>query len=271
MTSANWRWDSRRNGWQGYLLWYCAAGSGSIAYPGNNGATYPVQAGACFLFRMHEWHQGQANEPLDVHAIAFTTSTATDQEPGDLWPGQRRYRQLRRGHFVQDLIDRSIECHRDPEASEAAQAWLQSALRAVAEEDALPQLSGKALAQDEAVRQLQAAIRADLQRQWGSGDIMAALGLGREQALRVFCQRTGVTPTAWITHCRLERAAYLLRFSDLAIKDIAEAVGYQDPYFFSRQFKNIAVVHHGIIVSNTGLRTLATMRKSSRLSHAECN
>ena len=245
VTSKDWRWDSRRNRWQGWLLWYCSAGKGRIEYPGRSGAAYEIEPGACFLFRMHEWHLGEASTPLSIHAIAFTTAEGADKP---LWKGQRRFRQLRRADFVQSLIDRSIEAYQQnsqdgsDHGSQAAQAWLTSALRAVAEEDAMPQLSGKAAAQDEAVRKLQQEIRANLHKSWSSAEVMQALGLGREQALRVFKRCTGTSPGAWVNRCRLDRAAYLLRFSERAIKNVANEVGYDDPYFFSRQFKK----YHGL-------------------------
>ena len=56
---------------------------------------------------------------------------------------------------------------------------------------------------------------------------------------KLFRDETGVTPTDFVTIRRIDRAIELFQlFRDrVAIKEIAFQVGYQDPYYFSRQFK----------------------------------
>ena len=254
----------------GMVIMVLLAGHGEIIYPGPNGARYAIKAGSCFLFRMHEWHEGLAKLPLQVHAIAFTcTSGNSGSENRNSGEGREkekikvkeksktklsnndqqnsttemisklhRHRLLRRGDFVQGLIDRSIDCWQDDSA--AAQAWLQSALRAIAEEDARPQLSGKALAQDEAVRAFQARIRSNLAHPWSSADCMTALDLGREQSSRVFRRLTGQSFTSWVNRCRMERAAHLLRFSSLTVHEVSHEIGFADPYFFLAPIQKIS-------------------------------
>ncbi|MEI9998886.1 MAG: AraC family transcriptional regulator [Verrucomicrobiota bacterium] len=53
----------------------------------------------------------------------------------------------------------------------------------------------------------------------------------------LFKKVTGQTVEAAIVQARIDKARQLLRQSDLSIGRIAEATGYRDVYFFSRQFK----------------------------------
>jgi len=53
----------------------------------------------------------------------------------------------------------------------------------------------------------------------------------------LFKKVTGQTVEAMIVQARIDKARQLLRRSDLSIGQIAEAAGYRDVYFFSRQFK----------------------------------
>ena len=53
----------------------------------------------------------------------------------------------------------------------------------------------------------------------------------------LFKKVTGQTVEAVIVQARIDKARQLLRRSDLSIGQIAEAAGYRDVYFFSRQFK----------------------------------
>lgn len=49
----------------------------------------------------------------------------------------------------------------------------------------------------------------------------------------------GVTPRRYITTVRVHTAAALLAGSNLAVKQVATQLGYQNIYFFSRQFKQV--------------------------------
>lgn len=61
---------------------------------------------------------------------------------------------------------------------------------------------------------------------------------------RLFKEETGVTPTEFVTIRRVDRAIELLQlFRDrIPVKVIALEVGFQDPYYFSRRFKQRAGV-----------------------------
>ncbi len=54
---------------------------------------------------------------------------------------------------------------------------------------------------------------------------------------RLFKRYANITPHEYIMRLKLNKAANLLLISSLPIKDIAEAVGFADPYHFSRNFK----------------------------------
>ncbi|WP_110955105.1 AraC family transcriptional regulator [Anaerosinus massiliensis] len=54
---------------------------------------------------------------------------------------------------------------------------------------------------------------------------------------RLFKSFTGKSPTAYITHLRLNKAAVLLQENKLNITEVALTVGFSDSNYFSRQFK----------------------------------
>ena len=54
---------------------------------------------------------------------------------------------------------------------------------------------------------------------------------------RVFESVLGVSPQAYAVQMRINRARQLLVTTDMSISEIADALGYQDVFFFSRQFK----------------------------------
>jgi transcriptional regulator GlxA family with amidase domain len=87
-----------------------------------------------------------------------------------------------------------------------------------------------------------ALMDADLSRRWTVEALARAVALSRPVFARQFVQRTGVSPGRYLAGRRMERAAELLRESDAGLAQIAELVGYESEFAFSRAFKR----HHGI-------------------------
>jgi two-component system response regulator YesN len=55
--------------------------------------------------------------------------------------------------------------------------------------------------------------------------------------MKVFKQATGSTFLAYLTHVRLANACQLLRQMDLSVAEIAARVGFEDPAYFDRKFR----------------------------------
>jgi len=53
----------------------------------------------------------------------------------------------------------------------------------------------------------------------------------------LFRKATGMSPMDYFIHLKLQRACLMLYSSETKIKHIAQTVGYDDPYYFSRLFK----------------------------------
>jgi AraC-like DNA-binding protein len=68
-------------------------------------------------------------------------------------------------------------------------------------------------------------------------DLAAAAHVSSEHLCRVFAGATGRSPMETVRLARLDRAAELLARSDLPVAAVAAAVGFRDPYHFSRRFK----------------------------------
>jgi AraC-like DNA-binding protein len=55
----------------------------------------------------------------------------------------------------------------------------------------------------------------------------------------LFKQRTGCPPMDYFTRLRMRRACRLLGSSSASVKEVAAALGYDDPFYFSRVFKSV--------------------------------
>ena len=59
---------------------------------------------------------------------------------------------------------------------------------------------------------------------------------------RLFKQRTGQTPQAYIRKIRIDNACRLLHHSELSISTIAEECGFSDRYYFTKVFSDATSV-----------------------------
>jgi len=68
-------------------------------------------------------------------------------------------------------------------------------------------------------------------------DLAERAGYSVDHFSRVFRDRMGQSPRDFQINARIDRARQLLSESSLTVSQIADALGYRDVYFFSRQFK----------------------------------
>ncbi|NBD23579.1 AraC family transcriptional regulator [Paenibacillus glycinis] len=65
-----------------------------------------------------------------------------------------------------------------------------------------------------------------------------SLGYNRAYLSRLFKRQTGVTPVTFLLKLRIDKAHLLLRERlELTVEQIAASVGFQDPLYFSKQFR----------------------------------
>jgi len=68
--------------------------------------------------------------------------------------------------------------------------------------------------------------------------IANSVHLSKYHFLRIFKETLGISPMKRLLHVRLSAAKDLLGRTDLSIKDVAMAVGYENALTFSRVFRN---------------------------------
>ena len=68
-------------------------------------------------------------------------------------------------------------------------------------------------------------------------DMAARQNLSASHFSSLFRKGTGMSPMDYFIHLKLQKACLLLYSSEVKIKNVAQAVGYDDPYYFSRLFK----------------------------------
>ncbi len=75
---------------------------------------------------------------------------------------------------------------------------------------------------------------------WDVDRMAAAAHLSRSQLNRLFRASQGVSPREFVIRKRVEQARLLLVETDMSLQMVADALGYTDVYFFTRQFSRLA-------------------------------
>ncbi|MFD1953258.1 response regulator [Paenibacillus thailandensis] len=73
----------------------------------------------------------------------------------------------------------------------------------------------------------------------GIDEVSEFVGLSAGHFCTLFKQITGYTFLEYVTHCRMEKAKYILKNTDVKVYQLAPLVGYQDPKYFTQVFKKI--------------------------------
>lgn len=95
----------------------------------------------------------------------------------------------------------------------------------------------------EIVGQVQAYLRENYAKQVDFSALARMQCVSAPYLSRIFRDRTGVSPSRYLTDLRMTAARKMLRDTELSVKEIAERAGYPDPFHFSRTFKSAVGVN----------------------------
>lgn len=89
-----------------------------------------------------------------------------------------------------------------------------------------------------AARQAMAFIQQSYMQRISREQIAHAAGVSESYLTQVFQHELGMTPWVYLTRYRIAQASLQLRQSDESVTDIALSVGFDDPGYFSKVFRN---------------------------------
>ena len=75
------------------------------------------------------------------------------------------------------------------------------------------------------------------------GSAAAHVALSNNHFCTVFSQEMGYTFIEYLTHIRMKHAQELLRTTEMRSTEVAAAVGYNDPHYFSYLFKKTTLMN----------------------------
>ncbi|GAB4462577.1 MAG: hypothetical protein OHK0029_29730 [Armatimonadaceae bacterium] len=122
----------------------------------------------------------------------------------------------------------------DTPDDEATNLWLRL-LRLQISRTVTPEPPGR-------LQTLWSAVRSDLSYPWTVDEMAKRLGISDEHLRRLVRAETGTSPMRHLTHLRIQHAETLLASGRYTVGEVANRVGYHNPFAFTTAFKRI----HGV-------------------------
>lgn len=214
-------------------LWIVSKGIGRLQIDHRH---FDVKAPQVFLFLTGQRVIGHHDprHPFEVWCFHFSSpkgSLPQVRKLADAWQGMALTRLPLLLSLLEGFLDQGA-CE-DALSSQQAQhfAWLIFSIL-WRQAHSLPPLPS-----DTRVEALIQNILSHPEKNWGIENMRAAAALASTQLIARFHALTGTSPAQFVINARIRHACQLLKETTLPVEHIAEACGYRDVYFFSRQFK----------------------------------
>lgn len=226
-------WEWRTSGDGHYNFWMALSGDGYLRC---GAQTYRIHPGAFFIFSPHlnisaAHYSGPRITRFSAHFHPLKDGRRVTNVPGlPLLGGEVQSLSLAQRQI--DVIMR-LALRRDEDAV-LAQKLHAFILQCTGASEHWPEvaLSGHVAEALRLFRESPASVGSIAQ-------VARRLGVSRSHFDREFTRQTGQAPQQFLINYKIIEARRYLESSHLRVSEIAEALGYKDIYFFSRQFKQL--------------------------------
>ena len=230
----NWQWKRRDYPLPNYDLFYVWSGEGTLML---NDEPYTMRKGSCFLFRPGDWTTATHNpqNPLMLTYIHFDVHETPEIIPNT-------YRVIKNQIQFEQLLSRYVRLFlfqtfgAEVEAKLILKQLMIHLLREDREEQVVErdEPSGNL---HETMKEIANYVKQNPRIQHTVESLAARANLSPRYFSQKFKEIIGQTVRSYIVEKRIERAEHLLLFTGMTVTEVANALGYNNLHFFSRQFK----------------------------------
>ncbi|MDO4285716.1 MAG: helix-turn-helix domain-containing protein [Eubacteriales bacterium] len=225
---------------QTYVLHIVREGRGTLTM---RGRTYELGPGEAFLIppREEAWYEADRKTPWFYTWIGFSGIRAGECAQSAGFTPDRPVRRLECWETISRYIEEMIAASQPTYANELRRGGLLLMVFAdlIQEYRATPEGAAQRRAYPQAVYVEYALdyLRQNYNQRLRIEELAAHIGVTRSHLYSQFKKAAGCSPQEYLVRLRIEKARSLLKQTDLSVREIAAAVGYEDQLAFSKIFR----------------------------------
>jgi AraC-like DNA-binding protein len=219
-----------------YQISYITRGSGVFE---TRQAKKDIEAGMVFMVFPGQWHRYKPDPSTgwDEYYLGFEGDIASRICDQSFYKDNNCVRSIGHNmqvlHNIQDII--TLVQHEQPGHQQLISGCLMKILSEIYAAAKNSDFKGKKI--EEVIRNIRFEIREHFDKRIPFDALAAKHNLGYSYFRRLFKTYTGLAPAQYHMQVRLQKSRELLRSTDLTIKEIAYAVGFESPFHFSKMFR----------------------------------
>lgn len=228
----------RKEGIEAYIYLYCTQGKGIVNI---DGTPYHLKENEAFCIPKYQRHFYYA-DPEDPWSILWVHFKGTD---ADYYPLNAHpvvpfssEHGANRMAFLFNLLFRVAE----ENYSLGNFIYMSQVLQLILAETYHRERHPSANRQNRYVTNMVRYMYQHLSEHLTLAQISGEFGLSKSYIHSIFHKSTGHAPLDFFIRLKMKEACKLLRRTDIYIYEVAQMLGYQDPYYFSRVFKKLVGV-----------------------------
>lgn len=236
---AKFHYRKRTHGADQHILIYCVRGRGRVIVKKKR---YSIEPGNFIIIPRLVEHEYAADEtdPWTIYWVHFTGSASDniveyvrassgeikgfinyDQQQIDLF--NSIYAELERGYGIENMMYANLCFHH----------YLATYMRPENADDT------SSSAENDVVNMLINFMKKNIGSVSTLQQMAKEVNLSPSHLSFLFKKKTGYPPVEYFNHLKVQQACQYLLFTNLRIKEIADLLGIDDPYYFSRFFKKL--------------------------------
>ena len=231
---AAWHWDTGKNGFQDFDLWFVLRGKGRII---TERETAEVERGSCLLLFPDTHYIGEHdNEHLLIMNVHFQFSAEISAE--SFSSSSFLHKQIYDTGYMRQTLARVIRLY-NADKSESACAFFAAALSEYFETGAAEEKSEPRGIKQNLVKKICDRINLAPEETHSLSAFAEEYGYSADYIGKLFSRAVGISFSEYLANTRINKAKFLLSSTELSVEGVAEALGYYDTCYFIRQFKRI--------------------------------